>query len=170
MSRSCAFCGAEYGANRSDSRFCSSACRSRARREGLPATPPVAGTGDTPEHPVVVATRRELRALRALDSTEGATALLYAEMVATQGGSMTGRATAGARLTELMEKIRRDSDPPVMDPIDALRSKVMRRQLERKVEVATTGSFTPVPGRSYDPDRGIFPAHWRVDPDPGRTG
>jgi hypothetical protein len=79
MTTHCELCGNEFKARRATARFCSSSCRSKARRRTEPA-------GPDPDSALVDAVRRELDEAGCLDTVDGQIALQLARKMSTQTG------------------------------------------------------------------------------------
>jgi hypothetical protein len=134
MRRQCPVCGREF-TGRSDKIYCGSTCRSR---NSLAPQEVSAGT-DTPvaDHPLVVATRRELEAVGRLDTVEGALAIgLASAMVQPRVGS-AAMVAASKQLSVAMKAalkgaapVTAGSKPPVrlVDPVDELTTRRTKRQ------------------------------------------
>lgn len=149
MTRECEDCGREYKAKRSTARFCSSTCRTRARRAAKAAeaaTTPVlqpdepaqpeepTDEGGKAEHGLVRAVRKELLDADALDTVAGQLALQIARRIADPDGAGVSTLSKELRslLTEAKGAVAPEPDPtPTPEPEDAL-EEVRRRRAEQR--------------------------------------
>lgn len=128
--RSCDHCGAAYTARRSTSRYCSDACRKRARRASERAAEVVLLPG-----PVTAATRRELVAAGRLESAFGQVALILATHI--DSASTTAQVRAVPALcrehSRCMVAALKDAEDRrgADDPIDVLTKMRKRRDAKR---------------------------------------
>ena len=105
MTRQCDSCGTTYEPKRSNSRYCSGRCRTRASRSGrngarvVPLAPVVA---EVPVGSVVDATRAELEAAGRAESPMGMAALALAARIDSQQDTGSGLAAAVRALGETL--------------------------------------------------------------------
>ena len=126
MQALCSGCGVEFEARRTTARFCSSTCRSRARRRAAAPKP-------DPGSPLVAAVRREVAAAGRLHTVDGQLALLVAAQLSGEG--VTG-ATALSR--ELRQLVARVCSSRTSGPGDEL-SRARRRREEKARRAGESG-------------------------------
>jgi hypothetical protein len=124
VDRSCEICGESFAAVREHAKFCSSKCRSRARRGAVPIAVSAVASGEPDLVDVVLA---EIDRLNARNTAEGRAALRMAVQLETpQPGASA--AALSKELSRLLDVLRRASEP-VPDAVDQLRR---RRDLKRR--------------------------------------
>lgn len=125
MQRPCDACKKPYEAKRSTSRFCSAACRNRAKRSGNVRELPVPPSEDGP---IVDAARAELDALGATATLAGQRALHLAKLLQSHtADSGSSKAALDRQLAAAMVDARGGATR-VDDPLDEVARK---RDLKR---------------------------------------
>ena len=139
MQRCCDFCKAEFSANRSSARYCSSSCRSKAtverqrlgavvempakRKRGAGSPPVAAG--------VAVTVEKQLAGARKLDTYAGQQALVLARRL---DGSAVDSGAAVAALSKELDRLMVDllagTEEP--DELDGIQGKVLEMRSRRR--------------------------------------
>lgn len=129
--RECAQCGLPFVGQRATAKYCSSGCRvaaTRARSRGVgEEKPQPAGRKRT--HPLVTATRRELREAGVLNTVAGQRAILCAERAANP--AETGNAVVG-----LSKQLQEAVDAAIASVKRADRMDDIQRRKEEKLREA----------------------------------
>ena len=120
--RPCEACGVDFEARRQSSRFCSDRCRQRLRR-----SPVAAGAERMRPGELVDATRRQLAAAGAVDTTLGQMALLLAARLESPLETGNSVASVSREFRTVMGWVT-DQRVDGFDPVDELRARRDRRR------------------------------------------
>lgn len=129
VERGCDACGVSFIARRESARFCSDACRKRAKRSGTGSVlPSERSEGDGP---MVEAVRERLERLRPQDGSVAMSALLLARRLDHAVGSAESGSSVAALNRELMSVLdRAAAAQATADTVDELTERRKARQRE----------------------------------------
>lgn len=119
MRRSCDGCGKPYEAKRSDSKFCSSTCRSRASVARVHAPAVAVVPVDDPSESVYAVTREILSGVERLRSAAGVKALVLARQMDAPGHTGPSLAALSKEHTALLAQAL-EGVQVAADPVDEL--------------------------------------------------
>jgi len=129
MKRECQRCGRKFSCQRSSAKWCSDRCKMQNHFDPRPRSTQVVEI-PVADHPLVIATRRELEAAGALNSPLAAAAIILAEVIADPATRGAGMAAASRELSKTMAAAlgRKPTVARAPDPVDELTVRRSQRQ------------------------------------------